>query len=461
VREIDTTNGHLMQELALLRAQVASLEQVEARRARAERRLAAQYAVSCVLAESATLDEAAPGILQAIGEGLEWELGVLWYVDHDVDILRCSQTWHAPTVPIGQFETVSRQMTFRHGVGLPGRVLANGEPAWIADVLRDTNFPRLKTAAEVGFHAAFAFPIKSGGEVLGVAEFLNHRIQPPDSELLQMVSTLGNQIGQFIERKRMEAERTRLLEAEQAARVREEFLALASHELKTPLTTVKVYGQLLARHLRQPSPDYQRLDRFAHQIQDQIGRLETLVTDLLDASRIQRGRLELHLEDVDLAQLTEQVLSRFELAPERTEDHTVVLDTPEPVEGIWDRARLDQVLTNLISNALKYSPHGGEVRVTVRQSDDHAELIVSDQGIGIAASDRPRLFQPFIRGKSAHLSANGTGLGLYIAAQIVEQHGGTIDLESEPAEGSTFTVRLPLVPPVHPENDGSGVSAIG
>src|SRR5690606_18647121 len=153
------------------------------------------------------------------------------YVDHDADILRCSQTWHAPTVPIGQFETVSRQMTFRHGVGLPGRVLASGEPAWIADVLRDTNFPRLKTAAEVGFHAAFAFPIKSGGEVLGVVEFLNHRIQPPDSDLLQMVGTLGNQIGQFIERKRMEAERARLLEAEQAARVREEFLALASHEL--------------------------------------------------------------------------------------------------------------------------------------------------------------------------------------------------------------------------------------
>lgn len=458
MRTIDTTNGHL-QELAILRAQVASLEQVEARRARAERRLASQYAVSCVLAESATLDEAAPGILQAIGEGLEWELGVLWYVDHERSVLRCSQTWHAPTVPIGQFEAVSRQMSFQPGVGLPGRVLASGEPAWIADVLRDSNFPRLKTAAEVGFHAAFAFPIKGGGEVLGVAEFLNHRIQPPDSDLLQMVGTLGNQIGQFIVRKRMEEERARLLEAEQAARVREEFLALASHELKTPLTTVKVYGQLLARHLRQPSPDYQRLDRFAHQIQEQIGRLETLVTDLLDASRIQRGRLELHLEEIDLAQLTEQVMARFEMAPEWTERHTVVLDTPGPVGGIWDRARLDQVLTNLISNALKYSPHGGEVKITVRHNDNHAELIVSDQGIGIAASERPRLFQPFQRGKSAHLSASGTGLGLYITAQIVEQHGGTISLESEPAEGSTFTIRLPLVPHVHPGNDGDGVGS--
>ncbi len=452
MRKIDTTNGHL-QELAILRAQVASLEQVEIRRARAERRLAAQYAVSCVLAESATLDEAAPGILQAIGEGLEWELGVLWYVDHELNVLRCSQTWHAPTVPIGQFESVSRQMSFRPGVGLPGRVLDSGEPAWIADVLRDTNFPRLKTAAEVGFHAAFAFPIKSGGEVLGVAEFLNHRIQPPDSDLLQMVSTLGNQIGQFIVRKRMEEERAQLLEAEQAARVREKFLALASHELKTPLTTVKIYSQLLARHLHQPTPDYQRLDRFALQIQEQIGRLETLVTDLLDASRIQRGRLELHLEEVDLAHLTEQVMSRFELAPERTERHIVVLDTQDPVEGVWDRARLDQVLTNLISNALKYSPHGGEVKVIVRQDDDHAELIVSDQGIGITPSERPRLFQPFQRGESAHLSASGTGLGLYITAQIVEQHGGTIDLESEPAEGSTFTIRLPRVPRVQPEDE--------
>lgn len=459
MRKIDTTNGHLMQELAILRAQVASLEQVEARRARAERRLAAQYAVSCVLAESASLAEAAPGILQAIGEGLEWELGVLWHVDPEHNVLCCTQTWHAPAVPIGQFEAVSRQMTFRPGVGLPGRVLDNGEPAWIADVLRDTNFPRLKTAAEVGFHAAFAFPIKSGGEVLGVAEFLNHRIQPPDSDLLQMVSTLGNQIGQFIVRKRMEEERAQLLEAEQAARVREEFLALASHELKTPLTTVKAYGQLLVRHLHQPSPDYQRLDRFARQIQEQIGRLETLVTDLLDASRIQRGRLELRLEVIDLAQLAEQVMARFELSPERTERHTVVLDTPEPVEGVWDRTRLDQVLTNLISNALKYSPHGGEVKVIARLDEDHAELIVSDQGIGIAASDRPKLFQPFSRGESAHLSASGTGLGLYIAAQVVEQHGGTIGLESEPAEGSTFTVRLPRVPYVHPGGDGDGVGS--
>ncbi len=460
MRKIDTTNGHL-QELAILRAQVASLEQVEIRRARAERRLAAQYAVSCVLAESATLDEAAPGILQAIGEGLEWELGVLWYVDQELNVLRCSQTWHAPTVPIGQFEAVSRQMSFRPGVGLPGRVLDSGEPAWIADVLRDTNFPRLKTAAEVGFHAAFAFPIKSGGEVLGVAEFLNHRIQPPDSDLLQMVSTLGNQIGQFIVRKRMEEERAQLLEAEQAARVREEFLALASHELKTPLTTVKIYSQLLARHLHQPTPDYQRLDRFALQIQEQIGRLETLVTDLLDASRIQRGRLELHLEEVDLAHLTEQVMSRFELAPERTERHIVVLDMQDPVEGVWDRARLDQVLTNLISNALKYSPHGGEVKVIVRQDNDHAELIVSDQGIGITPSERPRLFQPFQRGESAHLSASGTGLGLYITAQIVEQHGGTIDLESEPAEGSTFTIRLPRVPRVQPKGEGAEAGLAG
>ncbi|HEU4793230.1 MAG TPA: ATP-binding protein, partial [Nitrolancea sp.] len=179
------------------------------------------------------------------------------------------------------------------------------------------------------------------------------------------------------------------------------------------------------------------------------------------ASRIQRGRLELHLEEVNLAHLTEQVMSRFELAPERTERHIVVLDTQDPVEGVWDRARLDQVLTNLISNALKYSPHGGEVKVIVRQDDDHAELIVSDQGIGITPSERPRLFQPFQRGESAHLSASGTGLGLYITAQIVEQHGGTIDLESEPAEGSTFTIRLPRVPRVQPEGEEAEAGTAG
>jgi K+-sensing histidine kinase KdpD len=236
--------------------------------------------------------------------------------------------------------------------------------------------------------------------------------------------------------------------AQAAVRQREQFLAIASHELRTPLTTVKGYSQLLARQARQPALDREQVAGLAEQLQRQVARLEALVADLLDASHLQRGHLDLHPEPVDLVALARQVLDRFEYAPERTPRHVLALDAPAPVTGQWDAGRLDQVLTNLIANALKYSPLGGEVRVGVYRRGDWAELTVRDQGIGIPADEQATLFEPFARGQDARQYARGAGLGLYIAAQIVERHGGTVAVHSQPGAGSTFTVRLSLAPPV-------------
>jgi signal transduction histidine kinase len=141
------------------------------------------------------------------------------------------------------------------------------------------------------------------------------------------------------------------------------------------------------------------------------------------------------------------VLDRFAADVERRGRCTLTLDAAGPVVGRWDPDRLDQVLTNLVSNALKYSPEGGEVRVGVRRDDGEAALTVSDQGIGIPPAERATLFEPFARGAAARRIAEGTGLGLSIAATIVARHGGTIACESEVGVGSTFTVRLPLTPP--------------
>jgi PAS domain S-box-containing protein len=171
-------------------------------RRRAERRLAAQHAVTRILAESPTLNEATPRILQAICESLEWDEGAIWVVDDAANVLRCVEVWHAPRAQIEAFVAMSRQITFAPGVGLPGRVWASSQPAWIEDVTRDANFPRAPIAAQVGLHGAFAFPILSGGEVMSVIEFFSHKIQQPDDDLLKMMSTIGSQIGQFMERKR-------------------------------------------------------------------------------------------------------------------------------------------------------------------------------------------------------------------------------------------------------------------
>jgi PAS domain S-box-containing protein len=169
-----------------------------------ERRLAAEHTVTLVLAESPTLREATPKILQAICESLGWEMGAFWSVDQQANVLRCGDIWHSPAINLAKFETLSRQTTFAPGIGLPGRVWATGEPAWIPDVTRDANFPRAPVAAQEGLHAAFGFPIRLAGQALGLMEFFSRKIQQPDEDLLQMLSVIGSQIGQFIERKQAE-----------------------------------------------------------------------------------------------------------------------------------------------------------------------------------------------------------------------------------------------------------------
>jgi PAS domain S-box-containing protein len=170
-----------------------------------ERRQWCQHSVTAVLAEAATLREAATRILQAVGECLDWPVGAIWGVDARSSRLHCVEVWHAPSTAIPEFEAASRQGSFSPGVGLRGRVWKSGEAAWIPDVAGDDNFPRAAFAAHAGLHAAFASPITLGKDVLGVMEFFSSEIRAPDADLLGMMTAIGNQVGQFIERKRAEA----------------------------------------------------------------------------------------------------------------------------------------------------------------------------------------------------------------------------------------------------------------
>jgi signal transduction histidine kinase len=183
--------------------------------------------------------------------------------------------------------------------------------------------------------------------------------------------------------------------------------------------------------------------KFTTELLEQVDRLDLLITDLLDASRIQQGRLDLHPERVDLATLARRVVNRFSQTPEHGDTHRIRFEGPDEVVGTWDGDRLDQVLTNLVSNALKYSPDGGDVLVRLETDRDQVELSVIDQGIGIELSEQTALFQPFSRTAEARRHASGTGLGLYITRQIVELHGGTIDLVSDVGVGTTILVRIP------------------
>jgi PAS domain S-box-containing protein len=348
-------------------------------------------------------------------------------------------------------EAQGRQMHVEHPVDPESnhpvaQVLRSGRPILYTDV--DDNVLRLfdeedeeyqRELREIGIDSAMYVPLIARGQTIGVVSFVTsesgHRYSPSDLALAQ----------ELTRRAAMAIDNALLYrEAQEAVRVREEFLSIASHELKTPLTTVKGYSQILGRMLRREELDKDRLTRLADQLQEQLSRFETLIADLLDVSRIQQRGLELRPEPTDLVQLTRMVVSRFEYPAESEPGHTFTIEGPAELNGIWDPDRLDQVLTNLISNAVKYSPDGGDVRIEISmQPGDFVELAVCDEGIGIPEDEQAQLFRPFARSETVQRAINGVGLGLYISQQIVNRHGGVIWLESEPGEGSRFVLQMP------------------
>ena len=227
-------------------------------RKQAEQRLVAQHTVTQILAQAATLQEATAKILQAVCECLVWDVGALWSLDKEAGVLRCVEVWHKESIEVPEFEATSHATTFIPGIGLPGRVWFSREPMYIPDVVRDANFPRAPIAAREVLHAAFGFPILLGGEVLGVMEFFSYEIRQPDQDLLDMMATIGSQIGQFIERKRAEdALHHAQMELAHVTRVATlgEMTASIAHEVNQPLTAVIANANASLRWLAAATPN--------------------------------------------------------------------------------------------------------------------------------------------------------------------------------------------------------------
>jgi signal transduction histidine kinase len=232
--------------------------------------------------------------------------------------------------------------------------------------------------------------------------------------------------------------------AQAAVRARDEFLSIAAHELKTPITAMRLnLERILHRVSREPGDTLPRSVIHAGMTPalHQLGRLQQLLDTLLDVSRSAVHRLKLDVETVDLAELARDVAQRL-AAPARAASVELSLALPpEPAILFGDRLRLEQVATNLLTNAFKYGG-GKPVHLQVRELEDTVALTVKDQGIGIAPADQARIFNRFERAAGAETS-DGLGLGLFIVKEIVSAHGGTISVESQPGHGATFEVRLP------------------
>jgi PAS domain S-box-containing protein len=654
----------------------------------AEGRRAARLAVTQTLAEAATVAEAAPRILRAVCEGLGWDVGAFWALDRPANVLRCLDVWHGPRVRVEEFKAGTRLSTFGPGVGLPGRVWTTGRPAWILDVPRDANFPRAPIASLEGLHAALGCPVLFGADVLGVIEFFSRQLREPDADLLEMLTTIGGQIGQFLERKRIEqavraseerfarfmqhlpglawakdvdgryvyandaAERafgtpraalygktdaevfpadtaaqfrendrraldsgagvqvietlaqpggqlhhslvskflipgpdgrpallggmaidiTERLRAEQelraaqehlhivtesmsapvtrcgrdltyrwvnkpyadwlgqspgeivgrpileviggeafealrphfervlsgqvvryeervrfrgigprwinavytptfdpagvpdgwvavvldiddrkraeeslreADRQKDEFLAMLAHELRNPLAPVRTALHIL----KQPGADAATHAQVRDMAERQVQHMARLLDDLLDVSRVSRGRIELRTEAVDVAAAIGRTVEAVRpLIEDRRHELTVSLPAG-PVRVEVDPTRLEQVLTNLLNNAAKYTDPGGQIWVSARREGGEVVLRVRDTGIGIAPEVLPRVFDLFVRAEPRPGPApGGVGVGLTLAKKLVELHGGGIEAASAgPGRGSEFVVRLPAL----------------
>ena len=338
--------------------------------------------------------------------------------------------------------------TIDRDADMPGLVaMRSGNPVFTEtmDEYRRA-FPDLARRSPMGGPpGCWCVPLVVGAETVGAVAmgYLQPRVFPGDER--EFITTFARQCAIALERARLYEQqqlandrlRTMADELRAAVRVRDDFLSIASHELNTPLAALKLQ---IGRLLRHPPPPEKMTERIVS-VDGQLDRLSSLVDELLDVSRIRAGRFVLVRDELDLSALVAEVVARFdEHAP------LVQLSLAVDVFGRWDRNRLDQVVTNLVSNAIKYGA-GEPIEIILAHDGVHAHLTVRDRGIGVAPEDHQRIFDRFERAAPG-ASYGGLGLGLWISARIVEAHGGAIEVESTVGQGSTFRVRLPGVIPI-------------
>jgi signal transduction histidine kinase len=296
-----------------------------------------------------------------------------------------------------------------------------------------------------GLAKVLALSIAREGELLGALHiYTRDPARDFDDVDRDLAHVLASQVAVAIANARLF---TQLREMD---REREQFLSIVSHELRTPLTPLKALAQLqlgrLHRSQERGTPmDLEALERNLESIERQVDRMNGLVNDLLSVSRAGRGTLDMERAPFDLAAEVRDVVGRYVAATREEGRHSFVLDSPDTLAYDGDQSRIDQLLMNLVGNAVKYSPRGGQVAVRLVRQNGAAEIAISDQGIGIPSDDLARLGTAFTRGAGKAATFAGMGIGLHVAKLVAEAHGGSLELESAGEDrGTTVRVRLPL-----------------
>ncbi len=368
-------------------------------------------------------------VIDVVDEAGRFQRRATRHVDPGKDVLIADLEQHYPPPPQSRYGypyvARSREVAFYPQV----------VDASLVELAQSPEHLALLRALEI--HSYMCLPLMGRERTLGTITLVR---RAPSPNYTPATLVLAQDLAQRIA---LTLDNTQLYRAaRQAVQIRDEFLSVASHEMKTPLTSLLLAVHSLLRITRQdtlPAPDY--LTRRLTTVEAQSKRLARLMDDLLDISRIAAGRLQLEPQAVDLPALVRQVLGQFEEELIQAGCSTT-LEAAAPVQGTWDPGRLEQVITNLLTNAMKYG-QGHPIVITVTSTESQARLQVRDEGIGIATDYLERIFGRFERAVAPG-KYGGMGLGLYITRQIVEAHGGTIHVISAPGQGATFTVTLPL-----------------
>jgi PAS domain S-box-containing protein len=403
-----------------------------------ERRLQAEFAATRVFAEPLTAEEFGPRVLQALCERLDWDIGELWR--RDGDALRYDAGWHRPDLDTTAFDAVSRETVLSPGMGLAGRAWATDEACWTtaSDHLVSV---RAVEAARIGLTSACAFPIHGEHALTAVVVLLSRETREPDQTLLAMLTDIGSRIGQHLDHRRVEQElrhqREVLYQSEKLTALGR-LVAGVAHEMNNPLGIISSRIELMLAEAEGQSFPIQHLEdlKVVHRNVLRVAGVAQALRSFARQSTGERRPVDLNTVVGETLLLTGKPISTDNVRI------VTVLDPALPAL-LGDANALQQVLLNLLTNAREAMTGGGEIRIETGGDParpGRLRLAVADTGPGIPPADLPHLFEPFYTTKVA-----GTGLGLAVSYGIVQEHLGTIDVQSTPGQGATFVLSFPAL----------------
>jgi PAS domain S-box-containing protein len=397
--------------------------------------LAALHAIASAASRSLSLDEMLYAALEETLAALDVAGGVICLLDE-------ASTTLVPAVHHGFSPAMLRELAgLKVGEGLLGRVAQTGEPLFVADLAQNSK-DLYSTLIQEDWHSLVSAPLKAQDRTVGAITLIDQGRDRFSIENVDLLTAIGHQVGVAVDNTRLAEEAAEAEILHELNRLRSELIANVSHELRTPLGLIKVFCTTLLRQDVEFDRETQR--EFLQDIDEETERLEKIVDDLLDLSRMESGRLRLDKRPTDFSQLIREVVEAMGTGIQPVQ-HRFAYDLPaDPLVAIVDPEHIEQVLRNLLGNAIKYSPEGGTITVGGSGDEQQTLIWISDEGIGIPDRDLERIFERFYRVENeVTLNVRGAGLGLSVCQSIVEAHGGRIWAESAPGEGSTFYFSLP------------------